>query len=573
MTSRTRIPSRRRRKPDDVTAWAEAVCAGDVPAGRWTVAACRRHLADLEKSRDRKYPWIFDPDRANRIILFTSLLPATKGQKANLFVQPWQKFVLGSLFGWVSRSDGARRYRTAYVQVARKNGKSTLAAAIALYCLAADGENGPEVYTAATTRDQARIVFDAALGMVRRCPAMAKALRLDAQKRGIFHGPSLGKLIPLSADARTLEGLDTHCAIIDELHVHPTREVWDVITSSTGARRQPLIFAISTAGTDLTGIGHEVYQYSLAILREFAYQPGDRLQNDRHVSIIFAIDDEDDWRDETTWAKANPSLGVTLSLDDLRDKAARAETLPAARANFLTKHLDLWLSSNSAWIDISQFDSCQDPALTLEDFQGLPCWIGVDLATRVDIASIAILARREDGKWLLTSRHFAPEAAAKNNPLYRQFSQHGHLTLTAGASTSLDRIEAEIRELCARLDVRMVALDPYQAAQLTQHLTASGIPAVEFRQTVANMSPAMRHLEALILDRQLVTDTNQTMRWMFSNVVCHVDAKDNVYPRRPSADRKIDGAVAAIMALGVAGGADSRRRGAKEDVIPGVILL
>jgi phage terminase large subunit-like protein len=556
------------------TQYALDVAEGRIVAGAWTIAACRRHLADLESSKDPRYPWRFDESLADRIILFSASLPNVKGASRNLALLPWQQFLLGSLFGWVSKSDNNRRYRTAYVQVSRKNGKSTLAAAIALYCLAADRENGAEVYTAATTRDQARIVFDAALAMIRRSPQMAKALKLEAQRHRIIHHPSLSRMMPLSADSRTLEGLDIHCAIIDELHVHRTREVWDVLMSATGARRQPLIFAITTAGASPEGIGYEVYQYSLAVLRKHTATPGDKLENDRHFAIVYSIDAEDDWRDEKNWIKANPSLGVTVSPDDLRDKAHRAEATPSARGNFLAKHLNIWQSADSAWIDISDWDACVDKSLTLDSIGNMPVWIGVDLATRVDIASVAILAHDGDRYYLL-AQHFAPENTAQKQPHYRQFAAAGTLTLQRGAALDIDLIEKFLLDLAGRLDIRGIACDPYQSAQLSQHLRDRGLDAMEFRQTVQNMSPAMRIMEALIADRRIRIAPDPCLRWMAGNVVCHTDNKDNIYPRRASADRKIDGIVASIMALGIAG--TGRRGVGVADttglVTPGIIVL
>jgi len=554
--------------------YAIDVVEGNIIAGAWTIAACRRHLADLDASKDPRYPWRFDEGLADRVILFASSLPNVKGGSQNLGLLPWQHFVLGSLFGWVDRKDCNRRYRTAYVQVARKNGKSTLAAAIALYCLAADREAGAEVYTAATCRDQARIVFDAALAMIRRSPAMAKALRLEAQRHRIIHHPSLSKLMPLSSDSRTLEGLDIHCAIVDEIHAHRTREVWDVLMSGTGARKQPLIFGITTAGASPEGIGYEIYQYSLSILRKYTDLPWDRLENDRHFCIIFSIDPEDDWRNEECWIKANPSLGVTVSLDDLRDKAHRAEATPSARGNFLAKHLNIWQAADSAWIDISDWDACVDKSLSLDAISSMPCWIGVDLATRVDVASVAILAHDGDYYYLL-AQHFAPEAIAQKQPLYRQFAAAGTLTLQKGAALDIDLIEKFLLELAGRLDIRAVALDPYQSAQLAQHLRDRGIEALEFRQTVQNMSPAMRHMEALIADRRIRVSADKCLRWMAGNTVCHVDTKDNIYPRKASNDRKIDGIVASIMAIGIAG---TGRRGIGSSdttgfVQPGIIIL
>ena len=345
--------------------YAKAVLSGEVPACRFVKLAAKRHLED----RMRDDIW-FDEAAADKVIEFFSYLQHTKGREwagQPFVLEGWEVFIVSCIFGW-KRADGYRRFRTIYIQVARKNGKSTLIAAILLYLLVADGEPGAEVYTAATKRDQAIIVFNEAVNMRNKSPALRK--RIGKFKNNLHIDATASKLEPLGADADTMDGLNVHAAGVDELHAHKTRAVWDVLETATGARTQPLLIGITTAGFNQNGICFEQYEYVSQILKG-------AVADDTYFGIIFTLDlkkdwpdlqtakehaedpngtAEDDWTDPANWPKANPNLGVSVYLDDLERKAAKAAQIPGAVNNFLTKHMDVWTQQATRWIDLALWD-------------------------------------------------------------------------------------------------------------------------------------------------------------------------------------------------------------------------
>ncbi len=534
------------------------VLAGRRPACRWVQRACERQARDLERKR---FPFRFDAERAERVCRFIELLPHIKGRWAGspMRLEPWQSFLLTTVFGWVDRK-GRRRFKTAYVEVPRKNGKSQLSAGIGLYLLAADGEPGAEVYSAATTRDQAKIVWETAKRMVERTPGLRRRFGVETSAHSIHVLETASWFRALSRDqGGNLDGLNVHGAIIDELHAHKTRDVWDVIETATGAREQPLIWAITTAGFNRAGICFEQRDYVCKLL--------DGVHRDEETfGVVYTIDDGDDWADEAAWIKANPNWGASVIPDDIRRKARKAMEMASAQNNFLTKHLNVWVNADTAWMDMRAWQRCADPGLDLDDCEGLPCWIGLDLASKVDVACMAILFRAKD-HWRLFVRHYLPEDVAEEgrNAHYAGWAREGRITLTPGNVTDYGYIEDDLRAIAARFQVQEVAFDPWQAAYLANRLMQDGLPMVELRQTVQTMSPAMKELEALVLEGRLRHDADPVMEWMMANVVAHLDAKDNIYPRKSLPEQKIDGVVATIMALSRALAAQERKPSVYEE--------
>jgi phage terminase large subunit-like protein len=312
--------------------------------------------------------------------------------------------------------------------------------------------------------------------------------------------------------------------------------------SSIGARKQPLVFIISTAGSNLNEIGHEVYLYSKEVL--------EKNTNDGHFTIIYQLDQEDDYTDPRVWYKANPNLGVSLYQHDLEQKLQKAQAMQSSKANFLTKHMNIWLHSDSSWVDIKDWIALENPQLDIDSLSKYKCFVGLDLATRIDLASVAYLFVGEE-KYYLITKHYIPASKLKDNPQYQMFHQLGHLITCDGNSINLTQIEQDIIASTEIFQIEGVAYDPYQSKMLAEHLEERGITAIEFRQTVMNMSPNMKILESWIADKKLETDNNSVMRWCVSNTVCHTDAKDNIYPRKAKPDNKIDGVVATIMAVGI----------------------
>ena len=538
---------------DTATQYARDVVAGDIVAGELALLACQRHLDDL----DRDWEYTFDADRAARACRFIELLPHIKGplavKRELIRLEPWQVFIVSSLFGWVNSDTGLRRYRSAYIAVARKNAKSTLASGIGLYMLCADGETGAEVYSAATTREQARIVWADARAMVARTPGLRRKFGVKNYAHRVEIPSNNSVFRPLSRDTGgNLDGLNISCAIIDELHAHKTRELYDVIDTATGARSQPLILMITTAGFDSSSICYERQVYTQQVLRGDSEDPS-------WFGLIYTVDKEDleDQErlltDEALWAKANPNLDVSVSRDDMRRKAVQALAVKSSRPNYLTKHLNVWVEGGSSWLDIVAWDATEDPDLDIADYEGLPCWIAADLASKLDVACVAYVFERIDGDGhAVFVRHYVSEREAdrSRNSQYAGWAADDHLIVTPGDVTDYGQIEADLRQAAVDYDVVCVAVDPWQAEHMRQRLDAEGLPTLELRQSVQSLSEPMKSLEAAIVSGKIVHERDPVLRWMLGNVVCHVNAKDEIYPRKDRPEQKIDGAVALIMAYG-----------------------
>ena len=530
--------------------YAEDVVAGRIVSGKLAILACKRHLDDLAKPLSEDWPWIFDADLAARPCEFIELLPHIKGkwarERRKITLEPWQCFALTCVFGWVHHETGLRRFLEVYEEVARKNAKSTKCAGIALYMVGADGEAGAEVYTAATTRDQARIVFDDAKAMAAREPEMQAALGLEVMQHALIVAGTASKLAPLAAEGSTLDGLNVHCAIVDEVHAHKRRDVYDVLDTARGAREQSLLWLITTAGSDRSGIGYERRGYAVKVLQGV-------IRDDRLFGLIYTIDEGDDPLDPAVWPKANPNYGVSVLPDEFAAAARKASETPSAMANFLTKRLNVWVNADAAWMDMRAWDRCADTSLTLESVAHLPCWIGLDLASKVDIAAkVRVFRDRVDDKWYVLGDYYLPERAVQEsrNSQYDGWSRRGLLQVTPGEVTDYDQIESDILADHSSLQVREVPFDPHNAIELVNHMNDAGVPMVEMRPTVLNFSEPMKTLEALVLQGKLVHNGDPVLTWMVSNVVCHLDAKDNIYPRKERPENKIDGVVALIMAIG-----------------------
>jgi phage terminase large subunit-like protein len=531
------------------TEYAEQVVAGEIEACKWVRLACQRQLDDLQRAAVG-WRFRFDHERANHVCRFIELLPHIEGKWARegrlIVLEPWQIFILTTVFGWVNEQ-GFRRYRIAYIEVPRKNAKSTISAGVALYMLAADREPGAQVYSAATTRDQARIVWRTAKKMVEKTPGLQIRFGVETSVNSVYIEESSAFFQPLSRDqGGNHDGYNTHCGVVDELHAHKQRDIWDVLETSTGAREQSLIWGITTAGFNRTGICYEQRAYSIKQLERTATE-----LDDSYFCIIFTIDEGDDWTDPRCWAKANPNWGVSVSPEDIQNKARKAMEMASATNNFLTKHLNVWVNADTAWMDMQAWDRCADPSLDEADFEGQECVSALDLASKIDIAA-NIKVFEKDGIYTIFGKYWLPEDTASDgaNPHYAGWAREGRLVLTPGSVIDFAFIEDQLREDASRFDVKEVPYDPWQATYLATRMMEEGLPMVEYRQTVQNMSEPMKQLEALVLSGKLRHNGCPVLTWMISNVVAHLDAKDNIYPRKEFPQNKIDGVVALIMALG-----------------------
>jgi phage terminase large subunit-like protein len=520
----------------------QRIYALPVRCNKHVALACQRQLNDLQRKR---FAYSFDEARASRICKFIELLPHTKGEWAGRLIElePWQIFILTTVFGWVDKR-GRRRYKTTYLEIPRKNAKSTLSSGVGLYMLAADGEGGAEVYSAATTKDQARIVWQDAKGMAQKSKGLQARFGVRVAAHSIYTEEG-SKFLALARDqGGTLDGLNVHCGIIDELHAHKTRDVVEVIDAATGARAQSLLWQITTAGTNLAGICYETRTYTAKVL-------GGQFTDHRHFGIIYTIDTDDDWAHPSSWAKANPNWDISVSVEDMTRKGERAVRVAGAQSGFKTKHLNVWVNAKEAWMDMTKWGQCANPALTLDDFAGEECVMAVDLATKVDVAALVLLFKRADHYYLFPF-FWLPEEVAQDEEgaHYAGWAAEGYLHLTSGNVIDQNFIQETIRGLASRHQVRGLAYDDWQANKFGTELREEGLPATEYRMTVQNMSEPMKELHAVIISGKLSHPDNPVMNWMMSNVVAKIDAKENIYPRKEQSKNKIDGPVAAIMAVG-----------------------
>ena len=537
--------------------YAEAVVAGDISACRWVQAACQRQLNDLTRFKGKGSAFQFNPklrDRegrsfypADNLCAFIERLPHVKGPLAGelITLEPWQVFILSTVFGWV-KLDGKRRYRRSYIEVPRGNAKSTLSSAIALYMLAADGEGGAEVYSLATTRDQARIVFGDAQTMARRSAGFRSRFSVNVGAHNMHVLATGSKFEALSAEGSTLDGLNIHFGCVDELHAHKTRTVYDVVETGTGKRDNSLLWVITTAGSNRSGICYEVRTFVTKLLDGV-------IEDHSQFGIIYGLDDGDAWDTEPALIKANPNWGISVRPEVLVPLQAKAMQLPSAINNFKTKHLNEWVNADTAWMDMRAWDACADGALDLDTFEGQPCWIGLDLASKTDIAALVLVFQHPDlaDAYAVFAKYYLPEDTvnASGNSQYPGWMRTGRLTVTPGNVIDFGWIEADLVQMASRFGIQAVAFDPFQATQLSTRMLGEGLPMIEVRPTVLNFSEPMKSLEALVLQKKLIHDGDPVMGWMASNVVAHLDAKDNIYPRKERPENKIDGIVALIMAL------------------------
>lgn len=552
---------------DAAIGYAKAVVVGEIPACKWVRLACQRQLDDLAREPSDAWPWVFDVARAERPCAFIELLPHIKGKWARegrrIELASWQCFNLTTVFGWVHRDTGLRRFLEAYEEVPRKNAKSTKGSGILLYMLTADGEHGAECYTAATTREQARIVFDDAKAMAQRSPGLSTHLGLAILQHSLTVAASASKAAPLAAEGSTLDGLNVHFALLDELHAHKTRAVYDVIDTARGAREQALLMTITTAGTDRSGICYERRTHVTKILEGV-------VTDERVFGIIYTIDDGDDYFSPASWAKANPNYGVSVMPDDMEAQARKAEAMPSALSNFLTKRLNVWVSGESPWMDMRAWERCADPALRdLQAYAGAKAWLGLDLAQKKDFAALCIVFE-VDGVWHVCTRLYLNELAVQEsgNAHLTGWARQGHVVMTDGDITDFDVVADDLREMCRTFDVQEIAFDPALSMYFAGKLIEEGLPLVEITQRALFFTPPLIQVENLVLEKKLRHDANPVMNWMVSNLVVKVSKFNELRsPTKERPENKIDGPMAMLMALGRA------LATSKEEAAPSIILL
>lgn len=521
----------------------------DVLAGKYTVGKLHkrfveRHFYDLDHAIERGF--YFDEVAADRPIQFFKFLHHSKGKwKGEVFtLEPWQQFLVYVLFGWMCE-DGTRRFRLAYNEIARKNGKSSLASGIALYLLIGDGEGGAEVYSAATKKDQAKIVFLESKRMVQASPALKQ--RIDVQRDNLNIKGTASKYEPLSSDEDSLDGLNVHGAIVDELHAHKTRAVFDVLDTATGSREQPLIFCITTAGFNKESIAMNLRNYGERVLNEFDIENG--VVDDTFFVFIASLDQEDDWQDEKVWVKANPNLGVSVNLKDLQTKANKAKQDPGSQNSFRCKHLNEWTSQEFRYIPMDKWDlGKKEPSFTGEAFGGL------DLAKTTDLCSWKLIFPQPNGEIHVKCRFWIPEDNVREKSAvdridYIALAQQGFITLVPGATIDYTWIFNAIDEDLKKFNIKEIGFDRYGAESIVQKLDDLGAVVVPVGQGMASMSAPTKELLKYVLEGKIIHGGHPILRWNADNMIVTTDDQDNIKPSKKKSRQKIDGIVALIIAL------------------------
>ncbi|EKI6056735.1 terminase large subunit [Salmonella enterica] len=536
-------------------AYVRDVLSGKIVACRFIKLACQRHFDDIKKSLDKNYPYRFDRDLAERACRFVQLLPHSSGELAGqkLKLEPWQSFAFCSIFGWVTKKDKKRRFREAYIRVARKNGKSFFAAGIGTYMFCADGENSAEVYCGATTMAQAKKVFTPARQMADRLPSLRAKFDISVWVDSLTR-PDGSVFAPIAG--KPGDGDSPHCSIIDEYHEHDTDHMYEAMTLGMGARSQPLTLIITTAGVSLESPCHDKDKEVKEALSGI-------IQNERLFGLIYELDEGDDWTDPRNLIKANPNLDVSVKYSDLVEQLEIAKQVPRKVNAFKTKRLNIWVSGKSAFFNMEHWKAAEDKDLQLEDFNGDTCNLGLDLAQKLDMnAAVRLFSREIDGKrhyYCIKPKFLVPDDTVnstdpkllKTADRYRKFVDMGELEATDGAEADYREILASIIDMRSVTRIDEIDIDPAGATALRHLLEDEGFTCVEITQNYTNMSPAMKELEAALAGGRFHHDGNRILTWCISNVIGKFipGSDDIVRPTKGDKQSKIDGATALFNAM------------------------
>jgi phage terminase large subunit-like protein len=531
--------------------YAADVISGAVPACKWVRLACERQVKDLAKQNDPAWSYVFDSEKANRVCKFVSALKHVSGELSGtpIKLEPWQVFILTVCFGWVNKATGRRRFRRAYIEIPRGNGKSAISSGVALYMLSADKEAGAQVVVAARVKDQTRFVTDASRAMVKNNAALRNKFGLKVLAHSIEQESSMSTMRALASEADSLDGLSCHLAVLDEVHAHKTREVYDSLSTACAKRTQAMLWMITTAGSDQIGVGYTTSNFTKKLLDGNA-------NDESFFGIVYTADESDKWDEEATWIKANPNWRISVQPEAVADEANRARQMPANQASFRMKHLCQWMNADHTWLDAEKLKACLDASLNESAFEGHSALFGLDLADKTDFSSIAKLFVKEidgDDHYFVFSDNFLPEDTARGsqyNATFNGWAHSGWLKLTPGSVIDVEWIDEQIIKESKRFRLRECAFDGYHAMNTAVRLDNEGLTMVAIPMSVKTMNPAMRRVEELVLQKRLHFN-NPVLLWALSNIVCHQDVKGNIYPRKEShsSENRIDPAVAMFLAL------------------------
>lgn len=493
---------------------------------------------------------MFDEAKAQRAKQFINCLKHTKGRwRGQPFdLLPWQEQIIRDVFGTV-KENGYRQYNTAYVEIPKKNGKSELAAGVALYMTCGDGEWGAEVYGCASDRQQASIVFDVAVDMVDQCPALKKRIKPVMSVKRLVYLPTNSFYQVLSAEAYTKHGLNVHAVIFDELHSQPNRELFDVMTKGSGdARTQPLFFLITTAGTDRHSVCFEQHQKAEDILCGRKIDP-------TFYPVVYGASDDADWTSEKVWYEANPSLGHTIDIEKVRNAYLSAKDNPAEENIFRQLRLNQWVKQSTRWMQMEKWDACAFP-VDERDLLGRECYGGLDLSSSIDITAFVLVfpPRNDTEKYIILPYFWIPEEnmiqrVRRDHVPYDVWEKQGCLMTTEGNVIHYGFIESFIDTLGKKFHIKEIAFDRWGAVQMVQNLEGLGFTVVPFGQGFKDVSPPSKRLMELTLEKSIAHGGHPVLRWMMDNIFIRTDPAGNIKPDKEKSTEKIDGAVAAIMAL------------------------
>lgn len=528
--------------------YADDVVSEAIPAGKFVIAACQRFLDDLQRDDITLYPVEGERSPGEKWCSFLERLPHVKGRwafkKELLQLSCWQIFSTVNIYGWHWVHNGKRRFREAYICVPRKNGKTFWIAGLGLAHLTIDGEFGAEVYCGATNEKQALEVFNPARLICLRTEALVERFGIDINKKslnimgdGAIFQPVIGK---------PGDGSSPSCGIVDEYHEHPDSDQYDTFQTGMGARENPLMLVITTAGYDMSGPCYDKQLEVQSILTG-------AVDDDSIFGLIYGIDEDDQWDTLEALKKANPNYGISIDEDFLQGQLKQARRSPGKQVAFKTKHLNIWVGAKQAWMNMLAYQACRRKDLDLDQFKGRKVIAGLDLASKIDIATMGVLVlpSEDDPLYHFFCHHYLPEEAIfeAKNLKYREWHSNGWMTATPGNVTDFGYIEEDLKILARDFQVVEVPFDPYQATQFSTRMMDEGLPMVEVGQTVKNFSEPMKESEAMILQKQIVFSLDPVLMWMAGNVVAKLDKKDNIFPDKEKPENKIDGMISLIMCI------------------------
>lgn len=542
--------------------YARDVTSGKINACRYMKMTCQRHINDL---KNKNSPYEFDRTKAEKVCIFIQKMPHTKGEwafnKQRISLEPWQLFIIISVFGWVIKSSGLRRFREAYIEVPRKNGKSALSATIGIYMFLADGEYGAEVYSGATSEKQAWEIYRPARIMVSKSPALISHFKVEVNAKNLSKISDLSRFEPIIGNPG--DGSSPSCSLVDEYHEHDSDSLYTTMLTGMGARLQPLMWIITTAGYDINAPCYDKRRELIEVLEG-------NTQNDELFGVIYTIDPEDDWTKIAALEKANPNMGVSVYRDFLIHQQQRAINNPRFTNRFKTKHLNIWVSSKASFYNIERWNACENKDLTEVQFDGHDRLLAFDMAARLDLtAMVQLITRTIDGKkhyFCVKPRFYVPEETVFDNDnrriaeRYQSFVNSGHLFSTQGAEIDYRDVLDDAININKSGTVLECPIDPHGATALAHQLADENMEPIIIKQNFTGMSDGMKELEAAINSGRFHHDGNPVLSWCVGNVIGKYlsGSDDIVRPVKETRDHKIDGAVALIMAVGRAMLADNK---------------